>query len=205
MQCSTPESAMAALDVATDVEAVREARSRRSAGMLFWAATAWIALVIVTAVLADLLPLPSPTDMDMLGRRMPPDLEHWLGTDGLGRDTLARLIFGARTSLIVGLGASLLGLLFGGALGIVAGYYRGKFETLTMGGVDVLLAFPPLVLALAITAYLGQSVFNLTAIVRFPSIPQFPRVVRAATLAFAHRDFIPAARAMGATDARILL
>ena len=196
---------MAALDVATDVEAVREARSRRSAGMLFWAATAWIALVIVTAVLADLLPLPSPTDMDMLGRRMPPDLEHWLGTDGLGRDTLARLIFGARTSLIVGLGASLLGLLFGGALGIVAGYYRGKFETLTMGGVDVLLAFPPLVLALAITAYLGQSVFNLTAIVGFLSIPPFARVARAATLALAQRDFITAARALGATDARILL
>ena len=143
--------------------------------------------------------------MDMLGRRMPPDLEHWLGTDGLGRDTLARLIFGAHTSLIVGLGASLLGLLFGGALGIVAGYYRGKFETLTMGGVDVLLAFPPLVLALAITAYLGQSVFNLTAIVGFLSIPPFARVARAATLALAQRDFITAARALGATDARILL
>ena len=100
--------------------------------------------------------------MDMLERRAPVSVEHWLGTDGLGRDELARLIYGARISLTVGLCAPVIGLAIGGALGMLAGYFRGRFETLVVGGMDVLLAFPPLILALAVTAYLGQSILNLT-------------------------------------------
>jgi len=169
-----------------------------------WLALAWLAIVFGAAVFADLLPLPSPYEMDMLSRRMPPDAEHLLGTDGLGRDTLARVIFGARTSLTVGLVSASIGLILGGAIGMLAGYLGGRFEALAMGSVDVLLAFPPLVLALAVTAYLGVSVFNLTMTIGFLSIPPFARVARATTLSLARRDFVTAARALGATHSRIL-
>jgi peptide/nickel transport system permease protein len=174
-------------------------------GWLFWLALGWIGLIVLAAALADVLPLPSPTDMDMLERRALPSAAHWLGTDRLGRDMLARLIHGARISLTVAILAPLIGLVIGGALGILAGYFRGHFETLVVGGVDVLLAFPPLVLALAITAYLGQTVAILTYIIGILSIPAFTRVARAATLSLAKREFILAARAMGATEIRILL
>src|SRR5690348_6707488 len=149
-------------------------------GWLFWLALGWIFLIVLAATLADVLPLPSPTDMDMLERRAPPSAVHWLGTDRLGRDMLARLIHGARISLTVAILAPLIALIIGGALGILAGYFRGHFETVVVGGVDVLLAFPPLVLALAITAYLGQTVANLTYIIGILSIPAFTRVARAA-------------------------
>ena len=98
---------------------------------------------------------------------------------------LARLIHGARISLTVGVLAPLIGLLIGGALGILAGYFRGVLETVVVGAVDVLLAFPPLVLALAVTAYLGQTIANLTYIIGILGIPAFTRVARAATLSIA--------------------
>ena len=176
-----------------------------SFGVLFWLAAGWIGIIILAAALANVLPLPSPTDMDMLERRMPPSAAHWLGTDRLGRDMLSRLIHGGRISLTVGVLAPLIGLVVGGALGILAGYFRSHLETAVVGAVDVLLAFPPLVLALAMTAYLGQTVANLTYIIGVLSIPAFTRVARAATLSIAQREFILAARAMGATELRILV
>jgi peptide/nickel transport system permease protein len=179
-------------------------RSRRL-GLLFWIAIGWMGLVFAVAILADLLPMPSPTDMDMLERRAPVSLEHWLGTDGLGRDELARLIYGARISLVVGLCAPMIGLVIGGALGMLAGYFRGRFAALVVGSMDVLLAFPPLILALAVTAYLGQSILNLTCILGVLGIPAFMRVARAATLTLARREFVIAAQALGASHARILL
>ena len=118
---------------------------------------------------------------------------------------MARLIYGARISLIVGLCAPVIGITIGGALGMLAGYFRGRFETLVVGSMDVLLAFPPLILALAVTAYLGQSLLNLTCIIGVLSIPAFMRVARAATLTLARREFVIAAQALGATHARILL
>jgi peptide/nickel transport system permease protein len=93
----------------------------------------------------------------------------------------------------------------GGALGMMAGYLGGRFEALTVGVVDVLLAFPPLVFALAVTAYLGQSVFNLTLVIGVLSIPAFTRVARATTLSLTQREFVVAARTLGATHTRILL
>jgi peptide/nickel transport system permease protein len=193
---------MVALDLAADA-AVAPRRPRLS--YVFWTAATWIGIVALAASLANFLPIPSPTEMDMLARRMAPDAQHWLGTDGLGRDMLARLVFGARTSLSVGLLAPMIGLLVGAGLGMLAGYFRGRFEALAMGGMDVLLAFPPLVLILAITAYLGQSILNLSITIGFLSIPPFARVARAATLTLAEREFVTAARALGATHARILL
>ena len=162
-------------------------------------------LVLILALLVDALPLPSPTDMDMLERRAPFSATHWLGTDGLGRDELSRLIHGARISLVVGLCAPVIGLAVGGALGLLAGYFRGRFESFVVGSMDVLLAFPPLIFALAVTAYLGQSILNLTCVLGVLNIPAFMRVSRAATLTLARREFVIAAQALGASHARILL
>lgn len=197
---------MATLELEVAEEAVTQpARKGRRLGMLFWAAIGWLLFVFAVAVFATVLPLPSPTDMDMLERRAPFSAEHWLGTDGLGRDELSRLIYGARISLVVGVCAPVIGLVIGGALGMLAGYFRGRFESMVVGSMDVLLAFPPLILALAVTAYLGQSIFNLTLILGALSVPAFMRVARAATLTLARREFVIAAQALGATHARILL
>jgi peptide/nickel transport system permease protein len=197
---------MATLDLGIDagVAEVPVRRGRRL-GLLFWMAIVWMIFVFAVAIFADVLPLPSPTDMDMLEKRAPFSAQHWLGTDGLGRDELARVIYGARISLIVGLCAPIIGLIFGGALGMLAGYFRGRFESVVVGSMDVLLAFPPLILALAVTAYLGQSILHLTLILGLLGVPAFMRVARAATLTLARREFVIAAQALGATHARILL
>jgi peptide/nickel transport system permease protein len=197
---------MATLELSLD-EGVAAAPARRSRrlGLLFWMAIGWVIFVFAVAIFADVLPLPSPTDMDMLEKRAPFSYAHWLGTDRLGRDELSRLIYGSRISLVVGLCAPVIGLVIGGALGMLAGYFRGRFESLMVGSMDVLLAFPPLILALAVTAYLGQSIFNLTCILGVLSVPAFMKVARAATLTLARREFVIAAQALGATHARILL
>jgi peptide/nickel transport system permease protein len=197
---------MATLELSID-QGVAEAPARRGRrlGLLFWMAVGWMIFVFAVAIFADVLPLPSPTDMDMLEKRAPFSLQHWLGTDRLGRDELSRLIYGARISLVVGICAPIIGLTLGGALGMLAGYFRGRFESLVVGSMDVLLAFPPLILALAVTAYLGQSIPNLTYILGLLSVPAFMRVARAATLTLARREFVIAAQALGATHARILL
>ena len=178
---------------------------RRRLGALFVCAAAWIVLIGLAAIFADLLPLHDPNNMDFLGKRALPDASHWLGNDQLGRDEFSRLIYGARISLTVGLLAPVIGVLVGGCLGMLAGYFRGPLETITVGGVDVLLAFPPLVFALAVTTYLGQSVLNLTLVIGILGIPAFTRVSRAVTLSLTEREFVVAARALGATHARILL
>ena len=197
---------MATLELSVQEEIIAApVKQTRRLGTLFWMAVGWIVLVFALAIFAPVLPLSSPTDMDMLDRRAPFSALHWLGTDGLGRDELARLIYGARISLLVGLCAPAIGLTVGGALGMLAGYFRGRFESLSVGSMDVLLAFPPLILTLAVTAFLGQSVFNLTCILGILGIPTFMRVARAATLTLARREFVIAAQALGATHARILL
>jgi len=197
---------MATLELGIDDSAAAAPLRRgRRLGRLFWAAIGWLVFVFAVAIFADVLPLPSPTDMDMLEKRAPFSAEHWLGTDRLGRDELSRLIHGARISLVVGICAPVIGLVFGGALGMLAGYFRGRFESIVVGSMDVLLAFPPLILALAVTAYLGQTVFYLTCILGVLSIPAFMRVARAATLTLARREFVIAAQALGATHTRILL
>jgi peptide/nickel transport system permease protein len=193
------------VDIAAPVLAEPVARRRPELPLLFWLACLWILAVFAAAAGANLLGLPSATDMDMLGKRMPPSAMHWLGTDNLGRDMLSRLVFGARISLTVGFAAPMIGLLLGGGLGLLAGYMRGPLETAVVASVDVLIAFPPLVLALALTAYLGQTLGILTVIIGILSIPAFTRVTRAATLSIAKREFILAARAVGAGHARIIV
>ncbi len=187
--------------------AAEPAVGARPGRRLSWAVAlplGWIVLVAFLAVTADWLGLPDPAAQELIQRRKPPSAEYLLGTDNLGRDMLSRIIYGARTSLIVGICAPFLGFLVGGAIGMSAGYFRGKVDLLAVGFIDVLLAFPALVLALTFTAYLGQSLFNVTLALGILSIPAAARVARANTLAWASRDFVLAARTIGASNWRIL-
>lgn len=196
---------MAVLEL-DDTVVASPVRRQRRVGALFIFAVAWIVLISLAAIFANWLPIQSPTDMDLLAKRAAPFTDgHLLGTDHLGRDELSRLIHGGRVSLTVGLLAPVIGVLIGGCLGIVAGYFRGRLETFAVGGVDVLLAFPPLVFVLAVTAFMGQSVANITIVIGVLGIPAFTRVARAVTLTLSEREFVTAARALGATDLRILV
>jgi len=168
-------------------------------------ATLWIVSVACSALLAAVLPLADPLAMDLTAPSSPPGRLHLLGTDPLGRDILSRVLYGARASLTVGLFAPALGLLVGGIAGLAAGYFRGRAEASIMIVIDTLLAFPAIVLALALAAVLGPGLFNLVLTLGVVSVPAFARVSRAHTLSVAERDFVLAARALGFGPARIVL
>lgn len=166
----------------------------------------WVVVLLLAAALAPWLPMPHPAnDADYALLSALPDAAHWLGTDDVGRDLLSRIIWGTRISLTVGLAANLLGLAVGGALGLTAGYFRGRYEQLVLWLLDVILSFPPLILALTISAVLGPSLVNVTLAIAFISIPAFARVTRAATLGYAGREFVLAAQSLGASHRDILL
>lgn len=195
--------------VLTEVRAAESARppsrlSRLRLGL--WIPAAWVSLVGMCALLAPVLPIDDPLKSDFRYIAKGPGAGgHLLGTDAIGRDILSRLIWGSRVALIVGIVAVAVGMVAGGALGIIAGYYRGKTEVLLMGLVDMMLAFPALVLVIAVTAFLGNSLRNVTIAIAIVATPAFARVARAATIQFAGREFVTAARGMGATDRRIIL
>jgi peptide/nickel transport system permease protein len=176
----------------------------RGYGTFFWVSLGWVGAMILLAVLANVLPLPDP-NAPKSAANLAPGIHHLLGTDELGRDELARIIHGARVSLVVGFASIALGLAFGGLIGLVAGYYRGRVDRILMAVVDVMLAFPPLVFTLALIAFLGQSLFNVTIAIAVISIAPIARIVRASTLTFAERDFVVAARTLGAKDRRIIM
>ena len=165
---------------------------------------AWICLVIVLGIASPWLPIPSPNTMDFLAPAEGPSTKHLFGTDLDGRDLFARAVHGARISLFVGLAAPALGLLVGGTLGLLAAYYGGLLRASILGALDVILAFPTLVLALALTSVLGQSMENVTVALGIISIPAFARIARASALPLLTREFVMAARTAGAGDLYIL-
>jgi peptide/nickel transport system permease protein len=195
---------MVALDfVATNVAAAPV--RRRGLGPVFWIAVAWIAAVTLAGLLAGVLPLQDPNKMHLLARRAAPSLAYLLGTDVFGRDILSRLLHGAGNSLAIGILAPVLGTVVGGTLGMLAGYFGGRLSALIVAATDILLAFPPLVFALAVVAYAGVSLVNLILVLGLLTMPAVARVARAVTLAQRERDFVTAARALGASHTRILL
>lgn len=148
-------------------------------------------------------PCPDPT-LDSKSNAMP-STRHWLGTDTAGRDMFARIVFGAQVALLVGVVAIAVGMVIGGLIGMIAGYFRGPTEGILMTLVDIALAYPALVLAIAIVAFRGQSLFNVCLAIGVVSIPAFARIARGTTLSYAEREFVTAARVMGAKNLRILL
>jgi peptide/nickel transport system permease protein len=173
-------------------------------GLLFWLALGWVGLVVILAIIANLLPLPNPDFQNYGAINATPSIHHLLGTDDLGRDLLSRLIYGSRVSLVVGFGAVIIGMLVGGTLGLVSGYKGGRLDVSLNAGAFVLLAFPAIVAVIAIVAFWGQSLLKITIIIGVATIPLLYRVVRASSLSFANREFVIAARTMGANSTRIV-
>ncbi len=190
-------------------------------GIPFWIGVMWIALVIFCAVSAGILPLPAYDAMDWINPAAPPGTPgrldiinvtpaenktqiHLLGTDTMGRDILSRLVYGSRVSLVVGLATPVIGLVLGGILGMLAGFYQGRLEAVIMMVMDAILAFPGLVLLLAITFYLGPGLFHIIIALGFLTIPSFSRVARASTLAVSRKEFVQAARMIGQCDISIM-
>jgi peptide/nickel transport system permease protein len=177
---------------------------RRRLGWTFWMCVAWLGGVAACAAGASLLPLPDPSAIDIVNRTLAPGAKFWLGTDQLGRDMLARVVYGARVSLTVAFCTALIGTTFGTFFGLLAGYFRGRIEALIVGAADIGLAFPAIILILLVAAYAGASLVNLIIVIGIILIPYYTRVARATTLTFAQRDFVLAARVLGASHRRIM-
>jgi peptide/nickel transport system permease protein len=169
-----------------------------------WIGLAIVVLVALAAVFAPLFAPHDPIEQNILDRLKAPTADHLLGTDYFGRDTLSRLLFGARTSLVIGVGATLIAMVLGTAVGMLAGWRGGRFDALSMQAMDMLLAFPSLILGLIIVAMLGPSMPNIIAAIALTSIPTFARIARAPTIVMKGRDFIEAGRSLGFSDTRIL-
>jgi peptide/nickel transport system permease protein len=169
-----------------------------------WVGLAIVALVVLAALFAPFIAPHDPLEQDVLDRLKPPTAEHWLGTDYYGRDTLSRLLYGARISLIISLSATLIAMAAGAAVGMLAGWRGGRFDAVTMQAMDMLLAFPSLILGLILVAMLGPTMANIIAAIALTSLPTFGRIARAPTIALKGRDFIEAGRALGFSDTRIL-
>ncbi|MCU1461382.1 MAG: ABC-type dipeptide/oligopeptide/nickel transport system, permease component [Acidimicrobiales bacterium] len=201
-------------DLPTDVAVAPEviavvagAPSRRTFGVGAWLAVGWLVLVIGLALLAPLLPIPKPSEIIDHGalRDAKPSLSHLLGGDDNSYDLFSRIVWGARNSLAVGFFAVAIGGTVGGFLGLIAGYYRGRIETLITAVLDIMLAFPALVLALALTTFLGHSLFYVSLALGIISTPILARITRANTLTWSQREFVTAARAQGAKNRRIIV
>ncbi len=163
-----------------------------------------ILFIVTLAALAPVLPLRDPETGISSKAYQSPGGDYWLGTDNVGRDVLSRVIWGARVSLSVGFISVSIGLLIGGTLGLVAGFFGGWVDMLISRLIDALLAFPALLLAIAITAALGPQLQNSMLAIGIVSIPVFARLSRGQTLQVKSRDYIEAARALGLKERRIL-
>ena len=168
-------------------------------------ATIVIAIFVAIAVLAPLIAPYDPLAQSYLSINAYPSLEHWLGTDQFGRDVLSRLILGSRNSLIFGLISPTLAAIFGTALGVVAGYFGGIVDRLVVRIIDLLLAFPELLLAIMIAAVLGGGFWNIVAVITVAFVPGFARVARASTLAVKQEPYVEAVIAAGVTTPIIIL
>lgn len=177
----------------------------RRFGIFFWISVLWLGVVVFCAIFADWLPLQDRDEMDFMELQALPSESHLLGTDLTGRDILSRVIYGARVSLAVGVGSPAIGVFFGLFIGLLAGYYRGRFETVMLAAIDTVLALPGLVVLLLSAAVFGQNLLIITLSLGFLLIPPCARISRANTLNFAQREFIVAAKALGAKDGRIIL
>ena len=163
-----------------------------------------VALLLLAALLAPYVTRYGPANIDSTSVLVPPGRQHLLGTDNLGRDVLTRVLHGARLSLYVGLVSVTLGSLAGGALGLVSGYRGGLADAVSQRFLDALMAFPTLLLALAIVAALGASLHNVVMAIAVAQVPWASRVVRATTLSVRESQYVEAARVSGCGDGRIM-
>src|SRR5690606_2328177 len=164
-----------------------------------------VLLLVLVAAFAPLLAPYAPDAQNLRARLRPPSAEHWFGTDEFGRDILSRVIFGARISLFTGLVPVFTASVVGTLVGLVAGFYRGRVDAVLMRLMDVLLAFPSLLLALAVVGALGPGLRNAVIAVAVVGVPGYARIVRSVVIAAREEEYVQAARALGAGDGRLLL
>ena len=175
-------------------------------GPLFWICVGWLALNIIGAIFANVLPVQNPLNQDYNFINSGPSLHHIFGTDDLGRDIFARIVYGSRVSIAVGAGSMLIGFGIGAPLGMLAAYRRGRFDTFVTTVMYVFLAFPAIIAVIAVLSFwTPRSMFKIIVVIGFASVPLVYRVIRTATLAIATKDYVIAAKVQGATDRRILI
>ena len=160
--------------------------------------------VFVIGLLAPYIAPHDPSQQDLDSRLMSPTVGHWFGTDGHGRDILSRTMYGARYSLAIGICSTAIGLILGSLAGTIAGLSGGKVDLVLMRLIDIVMAFPGILVALVFVAFLGPGFANVVVAIGIYSVPQFARILRAETLAIKERDFVIAARSLGASNLRIL-
>jgi peptide/nickel transport system permease protein len=165
-----------------------------------------ISIFIILALFADVI---ADYDQEVItqniaNRLQAPSSEHWFGTDTYGRDIFARIVHGARVSLMIGLLTTILSVSIGCVFGAVAGYYGNKIDSIIMRFMDTVMAIPPILLALSIVAALGPSMRNLLIAMTVSSVPSFTRIIRSVIMSVVGQDFIEAAKCCGTSDARII-
>jgi peptide/nickel transport system permease protein len=164
-----------------------------------------VVVMVVTAATAGILAPYDPLETDYAAMLGAPDARHWLGTDAFGRDVLSRVIYGSRTALMVGLGASFIGTVFGAVIGVSSAYFGGRVDLVVQRVMDVFFAFPVIILALAVVAILGTGAQNVILAIAVPMVPRCARVVRSSALAVREMPYVDAARAAGFGHRRIIL
>jgi len=201
------EAAVAAPDAAAAPDPAGRALAiaGRRRGRWRGAGVAIVVAIVAAALLAPALPLQSPNRTQPSQRLAPPlSAGHWLGSDHLGRDVLSRLVWGARVSLAVGVLATLLAMTAGAAIGLVTGFYGGVTDNVVMRGVDLIMAFPYILLAMLLVAALGPGLVNAMIAVAVVNVSFYARGVRGAVLLLREQEFVEAARAVGSSEWRIL-
>jgi peptide/nickel transport system permease protein len=169
------------------------------------AGAAVVLLLVVVAFSANLIAPYDPEKVDFAAMLARPSAAHWLGTDAFGRDVLSRLIYGSRTALLVGFGAAVVGATAGAVLGVGSAYFGGRVDLYLQRVLDIFIAFPLIILALAIVAILGNSLHNLILAITIPMIPRCALVIRSSALSIREMPYVDAARAAGFGHARIIL
>jgi peptide/nickel transport system permease protein len=177
-------------------------RFRASGGALVGAAI--VALIVLVALAAPLVAPSDPLGQHVATGAQAPSAAHWFGTDKLGRDVFSRIVYGARISIRIGFVAVGLAITVGTLVGLIAGYTGRATEAVLMGAMDLMLAFPSIILAIGITTILGPSITNLMIAVGIVYVPQYARLARSSVLAVKEQEFVEAARAIGARTPAIL-
>lgn len=172
---------------------------------LTWPALAVLVALLVAAIFAPQLATHQPNRQDFLAILQPPSAEHWLGTDELGRDIYTRVLYGARISVTVAVLAVGLGGLVGILVGLLAGFFGGATDNVLMRIIDVLLAFPGILLAILIASTMGAGLLSIVVAVAAYSVPTFARIMRSSVLAVKSREFVEAARAAGSRSINIMV
>lgn len=180
--------------------------AKKGLGWFFWICLGWIGLNILLAIFAGVLPIKDPYNQPFANEWAAPSSAHWFGTDSTGRDIFARVIYGARISILVGFGATTIGFAIGGALGMFAAFRRGAFDTVMTSLMYMILAFPGILIVIAVLSFwFPAELWKIIVLIGIVSIPIIYRLIRAATLSVATRDFVMIAKMQGAKTSRILM